>query len=128
MPGAGRLRLARDREDPSRFVSFGRWESSGAAHAWKASPDFRERMSHVQRHVAEFKPAELRDALTGALSHRGPALVDVVTDPNALSLPPHITGAQVRGFALAATRTVLDGGVGKMIELARTNLRNIPRR
>jgi len=80
---------------------------------------------HAQR-VTE--PAELRDALSGALAHRGPALVDVVTDPNALSLPPHITGAQVRGFALAATRTVLDGGVGKMIELARTNLRNIPRR
>jgi pyruvate dehydrogenase (quinone) len=73
------------------------------------------------------EPAELHDALAGALAHRGPALVDVVTDPNALSLPPHITGEQVRGFALAATRTVLDGGVGKMIELARTNLRNIPR-
>ena len=64
MPGAGRLRLARDREDPSRFVSFGRWESSEAAHAWKASPDFRERMSHVQRHVAEFKPAELEVVAT----------------------------------------------------------------
>jgi pyruvate dehydrogenase (quinone) len=35
--------------------------------------------------------------------------------------------AQVKGFALAATRTVLDGGVGKMIDLARSNLRNIPR-
>jgi hypothetical protein len=27
-----------------------------------------------------------------ALNHPGPALVDLVTDPNALSLPPHITG------------------------------------
>ena len=50
-----------------------------------------------------------------------------VTDPNALSIPPHITAEQVRGFALAATRTVLDGGVGKMLELAQSNLRNIPR-
>ena len=49
------------------------------------------------------------------------------TDPNALSIPPHITASQVRGFALAATRTVLDGGVGRMIELARSNLRSIPR-
>nr|WP_042193988.1 pyruvate dehydrogenase [Kibdelosporangium sp. MJ126-NF4]CEL21002.1 Pyruvate oxidase [ubiquinone, cytochrome] [Kibdelosporangium sp. MJ126-NF4]CTQ95484.1 Pyruvate oxidase [ubiquinone, cytochrome] (EC 1.2.2.2) [Kibdelosporangium sp. MJ126-NF4] len=72
-------------------------------------------------------PAELRGALTKAFAHPGPALVDVVTDPNALSIPPHITGEMVRGFAIGATKTVLQGGVGRMIELARTNLRNIPR-
>ncbi|WP_037582416.1 pyruvate dehydrogenase [Phaeacidiphilus oryzae] len=73
------------------------------------------------------QPGEVRDALTEAFAAPGPALVDVVTDPNALSLPPHITAAQVKGFALAAGRTVLDGGVGKMIDMARSNLRNIPR-
>lgn len=73
------------------------------------------------------KPGEVRDALADALSRPGPALVDVVTDPNALSLPPHITGEQVKGFALAVSRTVLSGGVGKMVQLARSNLRNVPR-
>jgi pyruvate dehydrogenase (quinone) len=73
------------------------------------------------------KPTDVREAFIDAFRDPGPVLVDVLTDPNALSLPPHITAAQVRGFALAATRTVLDGGVGKMIELARSNLRNIPR-
>ena len=73
------------------------------------------------------KPGEVRDALAEALSHPGPALVDVVTDANALSLPPHITGEQVKGFALAVSRTVLSGGVGKMVQLARSNLRNVPR-
>jgi pyruvate dehydrogenase (quinone) len=73
------------------------------------------------------KPADLRDGLASALASDGPALIDVRTDPNALSLPPHISATQVKGFALAATRTVLDGGVGKMIDLARANLRNIPR-
>ncbi|OLL76056.1 Pyruvate oxidase [ubiquinone, cytochrome] [Pseudonocardia sp. Ae168_Ps1] len=72
-------------------------------------------------------PDHVRPALRTALDHDGPSLVDVRTDPNALSIPPHVTAAQVRGFALAATRTVLDGGVGKMIELARSNLRSIPR-
>ncbi|GAA5168697.1 pyruvate dehydrogenase [Pseudonocardia eucalypti] len=72
-------------------------------------------------------PADLPKALRTALRAPGPYLVDVHTDPNALSIPPHITASQVRGFALAATRTVLDGGVGKMIELARSNLRSIPR-
>ena len=72
-------------------------------------------------------PRKLRPALRAALDFPGPSLVDVRTDPNALSIPPHITATQVRGFALAATRTVLDGGVGRMIELARSNLRSIPR-
>ncbi|WP_326835644.1 pyruvate dehydrogenase [Amycolatopsis rhabdoformis] len=71
-------------------------------------------------------PRDVREALAKAFVHPGPAVVELVTDPNALSIPPHITGAQVRGFALGASKTVLNGGVGKMIELARTNLRNAP--
>jgi len=70
-------------------------------------------------------PDLLRDALARALAVDGPALVDVATDPNALSLPPHVTAQQIRGFATAATKTVLTGGVGKMLDLARANLRNI---
>jgi pyruvate dehydrogenase (quinone) len=73
------------------------------------------------------KPDEVRAGLADAFVHSGPALVDLVTDSNALSIPPHITGEQVRGFALAATKTVLDGGVGNMLQLALANLRNIPR-
>lgn len=73
------------------------------------------------------KPQEVRTALREAFRHDGPALVDMVTDPNALSIPPRITADQITGFALSATRTVLNGGVGRMVQLARSNLRNIPR-
>jgi pyruvate dehydrogenase (quinone) len=37
----------------------------------------------------------------------------LVTDPNALSIPPHITRAQVKGFALSGGKIVLDGGWGR---------------
>jgi pyruvate dehydrogenase (quinone) len=72
------------------------------------------------------QPKDIRAGLKDALNHPGPALVDLVTDPNALSIPPHISGTQVAGFALAATKVVLSGGVGRMLEMARSNLRNIP--
>ncbi|WP_328609703.1 pyruvate dehydrogenase [Amycolatopsis sp. NBC_00345] len=72
-------------------------------------------------------PRDVKDALAKAFVHPGPAVVELVTDPNALSIPPRITGEMVRGFALGAGKTVLNGGVGKMVELARTNLRNAPR-
>jgi pyruvate dehydrogenase (quinone) len=73
------------------------------------------------------QPTDVRAGLEEAMAHRGPALIDLVTDPYALSMPPHITTDQVKGFALAAGKTVLDGGVGRMLELARSNVRNIPR-
>ncbi|MGI5493703.1 pyruvate dehydrogenase [Microtetraspora malaysiensis] len=72
-------------------------------------------------------PKQVRDALREAFRHDGPALVDVVTDPNALSLPPRVTGEQIAGFALSAGKMVLNGGVGRMVQMARANLRNIPR-
>ena len=73
------------------------------------------------------KPKQLAGALKDAFKHDGPALVDVVTDPNALSIPPKIKAEMVTGFALSASKMVLDGGVGKMLQMARSNLRNIPR-
>lgn len=73
------------------------------------------------------KPKHLAGALRDAFRHKGPALVDVVTDPHALSIPPKITGEQIGGFALSMGKMVLDGGVGKMVQLARSNLRNVPR-
>ncbi|GAB2997288.1 pyruvate dehydrogenase [Streptomyces pseudoechinosporeus] len=79
------------------------------------------------RGICVEKPADVRGALRAAFAHDGPALVDVVTDPDALAIPPRITTEQVTGFALSASRAVLTGGVGRMVHLARTNIRNLPR-
>ncbi|MGW7605893.1 pyruvate dehydrogenase [Streptomyces sp. NPDC054766] len=73
------------------------------------------------------KPKQLAGALKDAFGHKGPALVDIVTDPNALSIPPKISADMVTGFALSASKMVLDGGVGRMVQMARSNLRNVPR-
>ncbi|QDB79726.1 pyruvate dehydrogenase [Georgenia sp. 311] len=72
-------------------------------------------------------PRELREALSDALGRSGPVLVDVVTDPRALSLPPSITAGQVRGFATSMTKEIFGGGSGEVMAMARSNLRNIPR-
>ncbi|MEU7046644.1 pyruvate dehydrogenase [Streptomyces varsoviensis] len=73
------------------------------------------------------KPKHVRGALRDAFAHKGPALVDIVTDPNALSIPPKISAEMVSGFALSAGKIVLNGGVGRMLQMARSNLRNVPR-
>ncbi|MCJ1702404.1 pyruvate dehydrogenase [Rathayibacter sp. VKM Ac-2926] len=69
-------------------------------------------------------PREVESALREALADPGPVLVDVVTDPLALSLPPTVTGAQVKGFALAMSKMVMNGGAGEAIALARSNVKH----
>ena len=73
------------------------------------------------------EPKKLKKQLADALAAPGPMLIDVVTDPDALSMPPKITAQQIRGFAQASTKIVLGGGVGKMVDMAATNIRNMPR-
>lgn len=71
------------------------------------------------------RSADLEGALRDAFAHDGPALVDVVTERQELSMPPTITAEQVGGFALYAIRTVMSGRGDELIDLARTNARQI---
>jgi pyruvate dehydrogenase (quinone) len=72
-------------------------------------------------------PADVRDGLREALATPGPVLVDAVTDPNALSMPPKVTAEQVKGFGLAFSKIVLSGDFDTALEMARSNIRNVPR-
>ncbi len=71
------------------------------------------------------KADDLEGALQAAFDHDGPALVDVLVDRQELSLPPKITLEQIKGFSLFATRTILSGQGNELVELAKTNLRQL---
>jgi pyruvate dehydrogenase (quinone) len=68
---------------------------------------------------------ELESAISAAFAHEGAALVDVRTTRQELSLPPKVTLEQAKGFTLYATRTILSGGGDEILDLARTNLRDL---
>jgi len=53
------------------------------------------------------KPADLRDTLKRALETDGPVLVDVVTNPNEISMPPHYTVDEAWGFSIAKVKEML---------------------
>jgi pyruvate dehydrogenase (quinone) len=72
-------------------------------------------------------PGDLEAAAREVFDHDGPALLDVVTTPDALEVPTHLTVEEARGFALSLGKIALDGGVGELLTMARLNLRNIPR-
>ncbi|AXL12943.1 ubiquinone-dependent pyruvate dehydrogenase [Microbacterium foliorum] len=66
---------------------------------------------------------DLPQAVREVLAHDGPALLDVVTERQELSMPPAIEAEQVKGFALYAIRTVMSGRGDELLDLARANWR-----
>ena len=78
--------------------------------------------------VAGFKGirVESSDALEGALreafAHPGPALVDVVTATQELSMPPTIGLEQVKGFSLYMLKAIISGRGDEVLELGATNV------
>ena len=71
------------------------------------------------------KAVDIRPAIERALAHPGPALIDFVTDPRALAVPPHTTVEEVKGFALTVGKLVFSGEVAEAWQQARSNIRDV---
>nr|WP_231980163.1 thiamine pyrophosphate-dependent enzyme [Tessaracoccus coleopterorum] len=69
--------------------------------------------------------AKLEETLREAFAHDGPALIDIPTGRQELTIPPKITQEQLKGFALYAIRTVLNGRGDELLDLAATNWRQV---
>ncbi|OBB59265.1 pyruvate dehydrogenase [Mycobacterium sp. 852013-51886_SCH5428379] len=67
-------------------------------------------------------PRDLEGALAEALAYDGPAVVDIVTARQELSIPPAITIEQAKGFSLYAIRTILAGRGDELLDLVSTNV------
>jgi pyruvate dehydrogenase (quinone) len=68
------------------------------------------------------QPTELEQAIADAFAYDGPALIDVVTARQELSIPPAITLEQAKGFSLYAIRTILAGRADELLDLVTTNV------
>lgn len=71
------------------------------------------------------KSEDLPGAVREVLDHDGPALLDVVTEREELTIPPAITAEQAKGFALYAIRTTLSGRGDELLDLASANWRQL---
>jgi pyruvate dehydrogenase (quinone) len=72
------------------------------------------------------RPSELEAGVRSALAHPGPALIEVMTTRHELSIPPRVTADQVKGFTLWATRSILSGRGDEVLEVTKSNLRELP--
>ncbi|KMO95768.1 hypothetical protein ACS04_21315 [Streptomyces roseus] len=71
------------------------------------------------------EPEQLAGAWRGAFRHEDPPFGKARADPCPLSIPTRISAEMVTGSALSADGTMLDGGVGSMIRMARSRLRHV---
>ena len=68
---------------------------------------------------------DIRPAIERALAHPGPALIDFVTDPRALAMPPKATIEQVKGFALTSSKLIFHHDAAEVWKQAKSNIRDI---
>ena len=87
------------------------------------NPDFAALARAAGLHARRVEdPGDLDEALRDILAHDGPALLDAVTNPQELAMPPSVTLEQAKGLGLWAIRAVMNGSGEELIDLAKTNL------
>jgi len=88
-----------------------------------SNPDFAAMARAMGIHAARVEdPGDLPAAVADLLAHDGPALLDVVTATQELSMPPSIGAEQMKGFSLYVLRATMSGRGDEILDLARTNL------
>jgi pyruvate dehydrogenase (quinone) len=71
------------------------------------------------------EPGQVEAGLQQAFLHNGPFLVNVMTDPNALALPPHIEWKQMKGFAVSMSKMMLGGRMQEVIDTVKSNINHL---
>ena len=70
-------------------------------------------------------PDELEDTMKRALEEEGPVLVSVMTDENALAMPPKIEFEQMKGYAESMIKLVMAGRIDDVLDTAKSNLKHL---
>jgi pyruvate dehydrogenase (quinone) len=87
------------------------------------NPDFAAMARAMGIHAVRVEdPGDLPGAIRDILAHEGPAVLDVVTAKQELSMPPTIGVEQMKGFSLWVLRAVMSGRGDEVLDLAKTNL------
>ena len=86
------------------------------------NPDFAAVARAAGVHAVRVEdPTELERGIEAVLRHPGPALLDVVINPQELSIPPKIEAAQVMGMSLWAAKAVMNGRGDELIDVTVSN-------
>ena len=71
------------------------------------------------------KPEEVEQAISNALQTSGPVLLNIMTNPNALAMPPKIEWAQIKGMTVSMTKLMLGGKMDEVFDTIKSNYKHL---
>ena len=71
------------------------------------------------------KPEDVQETLSKAFETDGPVLVNIMTDPNALAMPPKIEFSQMLGFAQSMYKLLINGRTKEIMDIINSNSKHI---
>jgi len=71
------------------------------------------------------KPEDVENAIAQAFAENGPVLLNIMTNPNALAMPPKIEWAQVKGMAESMTKLMLGGKMTEVFDTIKSNYKHL---
>ncbi|MDA3947348.1 MAG: thiamine pyrophosphate-binding protein [Helicobacteraceae bacterium] len=88
------------------------------------NPDFVKLAESMN--IAAWEAKESKDveqALINGFKHKGPAIINIFTDPNALAMPPSITFDQMKGYAQSMAKLMLNGKFADIVDTTKSDLK-----
>lgn len=70
------------------------------------------------------KPEEVETAIANALTESGPVLLNIMTNPNALAMPPKIEWAQIKGMTESMAKLMLGGKMTEVFDTIKSNYKH----
>ena len=71
------------------------------------------------------EPSGIKDAIQEAFHEKGPVLLNIMTNPASLAMPPRIEWEQVKGYALSMSKLILGGRMDEVIDTVRANYKHL---
>jgi len=75
--------------------------------------------------ITVHSPADVRGALRDAFNENGPVLVNIMTNPDSLAMPPKVEWQQVKGYALSMSKLILGGRMEEVLDTVKANYKHL---
>lgn len=75
--------------------------------------------------ITVHNPGALPEILQKAFAEEGPVLINVMTNPASLAMPPKIEWEQVKGYALSMGKLILGGRMDEVLDTVKSNYKHL---
>ena len=75
--------------------------------------------------ITVHSPEDVKKAFEDAINERGPVLLNIMTNPNALAMPPKVEWEQVKGYTLSMSKLILGGRMDEVLDTVKANYKHL---